>query len=374
MKEVTVSIRNQVLKFLYKNILKRIFFLGDPEAVHDSMQYVGVLLGKLYLGRWFTHVLFGYGHPALEQTVAGIRFKNPVGLSAGFDKDAVLTDILPSVGFGFEEIGSVTGEACEGNEKPRLWRLKKSQSLLVYYGLKNRGAEEISRRLAKKHFSFPVGISVAKTNSEKTVDEEMGIADYGKAFSLFNEKNVGDYFTINISCPNAFGGEPFTDPGKLDRLLAAIRKVQCNKPVFIKMPAELSVPVVDEIISLARKYRITGFICTNLAKDRSNRHIKDRDVHSLGGMSGKVVSELSDNLISYIYRKTKGEFVIIGVGGVFSAEDAYRKIKLGASLIQLITGMIFEGPQLISEINQGLVQLLHRDGYTSIAQAIGKYN
>jgi dihydroorotate dehydrogenase len=370
------STKNAVIHWLYVHILKPIFFIQDPEAVHDGMTRVGEILGNNAFTRRVTSVLFNYRNSILEQTVCGTKFKNPIGLAAGFDKDARLTQILPAVGFGFEEIGSVTGEFCEGNPKPRLWRLPKSRALIVYYGLKNNGAEEISKRLSTKKFSIPIGTSVAKTNSEKTNSTEAGVADYLKAYRLLAD--IGSYTTINISCPNAFGGQPFTDPEKLEQLLLEISKLPKTKPIFLKMPPDLSLENVDRIIELARRFKIDGFICTNLTKDRIDADIRAKIKENLptdkGGISGKVIQKLSDDLIKYIYAKTKGEFVIVGCGGIFSTEDAYRKIRLGASLLQLITGMIFEGPQLIGEINRGLVVLLKKDGYKNVSEAVGVDN
>jgi dihydroorotate dehydrogenase len=370
------SAKNSVIHWLYVHILKHIFFLVDPEDMHDQMTWVGEKLGGAGFTRKLTGFLFDYSNPMLEQTVVGIKFKNPIGLAAGFDKDARLTQILPYVGFGFEEIGSITGEPCEGNPKPRLWRLPKSQALIIYYGLKNNGAEEISKRLAEKKFAFPIGTSVAKTNSAATASDEAAITDYLKAYLLLS--NIGSYTTINISCPNAFGGQPFTDPKKLGQLLLEISRLPKTKPIFIKMPPDISTENVDQIIELARRFKIDGFICTNLTKDRIEPSIKAMIKEPLptdkGGISGKVVEKLSDDLIRYIYAKTRGEFVIIGCGGIFSVEDAYRKIRLGASLLQLITGMIFEGPQLIGEINLGLVRLLERDGFKNISEAVGVDN
>lgn len=372
MKIFFVSLRNGLIKFYYRYFLKPIFFLQDPEDVHDRMIKTGNFLGRFPLFRGLTKLAFDFSHLALEQTILGIKFKNPIGLSAGFDKDGYLTQILPNVGFGFAEIGSITGEFCKGNPRPWMWRLPKSQSLVVYYGLKNEGCEAIAQRLAKEKFKIPIGISVAKTNSPDTVEEQKGIADYLKAYKTFVKAGIGDYFTINISCPNAFGGEPFTDPVKLEHLLSALRAVEASRPMFIKMPADIEFDRVDEIIEAARRHKVSGFICSNLTKSRDNPKIVETAVPSRGGLSGKVVQELSDILIGYIYQKAKGEFLIIGCGGVFSAQDAYRKIKLGASLIQLITGMIYQGPQLISEINLGLVCLLKKDGYQNIGQAVGK--
>lgn len=368
------KIRDSIIGFLYRNVLKELFFLQDPESVHDRMTAVGSWLGSTAATRKLTGLCFGFQNKMLEQDVSGVHFKNPVGLAAGFDKDAHLTGILPGVGFGFEEIGSVTGEPCQGNPAPRLWRLKKSGSLLVYYGLKNDGCEAIAAKLRGRRFAFPVGISIAKTNDWKTVTDEQGIADYVKAYKTFVNAGVGDYFTINISCPNTFGGEPFTTPEKFERLMSAIRMVPSSKPVFIKMPAEMPFNVVDGMVEAARKYRVTGFISTNLAKNRDNESIKEKVVSENGGMSGKVVQDLADKQLAYLYKRTRGEFVLVGCGGVFNAADAYKKIRLGANLIQLITGMIFQGPQVIGEINRGLVKFLKRDGFTNISQAVGADN
>jgi len=364
------SARNYLLRKNYWWVLKPIFFRSDPEKVHDRMTSVGSFLSKYNLTKKLTSLIFGYSHLSLNQNILGINFKNPIGLSAGFDKNAILTDILPSVGFGFIEVGSITGEYCEGNPKPRLWRLKKSKSLVVYYGLKNDGCESIAKRLTNKKFSIPVGINIAKTNCKETIDTNKAIADYFKAYTAFT--NIGNYVTINISCPNAFGGQPFTDSKRLDALIEKIMSVPKTKPIFLKLSPDLSKQEIDEIINIAIKFKIDGFICANLTKNRNNKNIIDENIPEVGGLSGKVVDSLSDELIRYIYKKTNGEFVIIGVGGVFRAEDAYRKIKAGASLIELITGMIFEGPQVISEINLGLVKLLKADGYKNISEAIGK--
>lgn len=351
-----------VVEFLYKNILKPFFFLFDPEFVHDGMILTGQILGSNFLTRKMTSLFFSYSNPSLEQTILGIKFKNPIGLSAGFDKDALLTDILPSVGFGFEEVGSITGEFCSGNPKPRLWRLKDLKSLIVYYGLKNNGCKEIAKKLKNKKFTIPIGTSIAKTNCADTVDTDKGITDYIKAFKAFSD--IGAYFTINISCPNAYGGLPFTDNKKLDKLLTQTDKIKTKKPIFLKMSPDLTDKELEGILDVAAKHKVDGFVCSNLTK---NSKMAEK-----GGLSGKLVEDLANELISKVYKKTKGKYIIIGCGGVFSAEDAYKKIKLGASLVQLITGMIFEGPQLIGEINRGLVKLLQKDGYNNISEAVGQ--
>lgn len=375
MKIFFVSLRNILSEFFYKGIFKRIFFLFDPESMHDFATYFGHFLGSNFITRWLTAFFFSFSHKSLEQGICGIRFKNPVGLAAGFDKDGRMLKVMSSVGFGFEEVGSVTGEPCEGNPKPRLWRLVKSKALVVYFGLKSEGCEKVAQRLrASTATQFPIGISIAKTNSAETVEVDDGIADYVKVYKKLEP--FANYITINISCPNAFGGQPFSDPERLDKLLSAIAKIQTEKPVFIKMPPDLKESEIDEILDVVAKYRIAGFVCSNLTKDRQNKtmmsKIVEKDLPEHGGISGKPVEDLSNNLIDYLYKKTDGKYVLIGCGGIFSAEDAYKKIKLGASLVQLITGMIFEGPQLISQINVGLVKLLKKDGFKNVSEAVGK--
>lgn len=372
MNNTIISARNKFFHFGYTKLLKKIFFRLDPEKVHDHMTRNGVMLGSNPLTRSLTSLMFSYKNPVLEQDILGIHFPNPIGLAAGFDKNAQLVDILPSVGFGFAEVGSITGEPCEGNPKPRLWRLPKSKSLVVYYGLKNDGSEVLANKLSGKDFRIPIGISVAKTNNKETIDTQKGLADYAKAYRAFAD--IGAYTTINISCPNAFGGEPFTDPSKLDLLLSEIDKIPTKKPIFLKISPDLQKDSVDEIIEVCNRHLIHGFICANLTKNRSNPKIKDSEVPEKGGISGKVQEDLANDLIRYVYQKTRGEYIIIGCGGVSSAEDAYKKIKSGASLIQMITGMIFEGPQIVSEINRGLVSLLKDDGYANISDAIGTAN
>ena len=363
-------------RWSYGNILKPILFRMDPEYVHDTFVRIGAWLGKGHSMRGFVAWLFRYEDPILAETVCGIRFPNPIGLSAGFDKNARMTGILPSVGFGFEEIGSVTGEPCAGNPKPRLWRLPKSKGLMVYYGLMNDGCEAIAARLKSKRFEVPIGVSVAKTNSPATVDTQAGIADYVKGMRTFVEAGVGDFFVINISCPNAFGGEPFSDATRLDLLLAGIDGVATTKPVFVNIAADTTTEQLDAVLDVLGRHRVHGLVISNLTKkyDRPGIAAGEITTDMKGGVSGKPVQPIADDLISHAYRKSGTKFAIIGVGGVFTAEDAYEKIRRGASLVSLITGMIYQGPQVIGEINRGLAKLLERDGFKNVKDAIGSAN
>ena len=372
MKDTATFYRNKVIHGIYSNVLKPAFFKSDPEKVHDKMTRVGIKLGAHPLGRAVTAGLFDYENKKLNQKILGMDFKNPIGLSAGFDKNAELTDIIPSVGFGFMEVGSITGEKCPGNPQPRLWRLPKSQSLVVYYGLKNDGCETIFERLKEKHFDIPIGVSVAMTNCKENLALKNAVRDFAKAFKVMEP--VASYMTVNISCPNTGGGQPFITPHKLDYLLDIIDDIPTKKPVFIKLSPDLNKAELDAVLNVARSHRVQGIITTNLTKKRDNPKITEKDVPPVGGISGKVVQDLSDRTLAYIYKKEGERFTLVGSGGIFTAEDAYKKIKLGASLVQIITGMIYEGPQVISEINYGLARLLERDGFSNVSEAIGVDN
>ena len=358
------EIRDKIIGFLYQKVLRPVFFLMDPEKVHDGFIVAGRFLGGNPVTRGLTGLMFGYQNPILSQNIAGLNFKNPVGLTAGFDKEAFLPALLPSVGFGFEEAGSITALPFSGNERPWMWRLSKERALRVNYGLKNSGAQNIHNRLKNRKFNFVLGISLAKTNSEQTSNVPGGIEDYFESFKVFQD--AGDYFTINISCPNTLETSPiFAEPENLDLLLAKLFSIPKTKPVFIKLSPDLPPNQLEGILAVGQKYLVDGFVCTNLTKVDAFNHT------GKGGFSGKAVEELSNRMISKVYKFYGGKKIIIGCGGVFCAEDAYKKIRLGASLIQLFTGMIFQGPQLIGEINRGLVKLLERDGYKNISEAVG---
>lgn len=367
MKEAWVQIRNWKISWLYRHVLKSIFFARDPEAMHDFMVGRGRLLGNHSFTRKCVRSFFNYQHPSLTQTIEGIHFANPVGLSAGFDKNAVLTRIIPAVGFGFMEVGSITAQSSPGNTKPRMWRFPDDRSILVHNGLCNDGVESVAFRLERERFSFPVGTNIAMTNKPGAIGVEEGIADYATSFRRL--ANIGSYFTINISCPNTYHGEPFSNPIVLDKLFTALDSIPTNKPIFLKLSPDLSELEVDAIHEVVQNHRLHGFVCSNLTHDlsRANGASKFR-----GGLSGRAQWELSNRQIAYLRKRVGEKYTIIGVGGIFSAEDAYHKIKLGASLVELIAGMIYEGPQLISTINQGLVRLLKKDGYSSISDVVRK--
>ncbi len=361
--------RDAVLGGVYRRLLKPLLFRLDAETVHERVSGLGAWLGRSAVTRGLTRTMFGYDHPSLRTTVAGIALANPIGLSAGFDKEGKLLDIIPEVGFGFLEIGSVTGTPSPGNPKPRLWRLPRSQSLVVNYGLNSSGSAAVAERLRRRRCRTPLAISIAKANIPACDGVAEGIADYVTAGR--NLRGLGDLRVINISCPNAIDGEPFTEPANLERLLSSLDPLLRDLPVFIKLPVDLPLGQLDELLAVAQAHPVTGFICANLSKDRRQTVLRETVVPPRGGLSGKPIEQRANDVLAHVYRRTGGRQPLIGVGGVFTAADAYRKIRLGASLVELITGMIFRGPSVVSEIKRGLVTLLERDGFASIGQAVG---
>lgn len=342
---------------MYEYILKPIFFRFDPEKVHDFMVYFGELAGKFSLGRWKISLLYNYRKNDKTKVVDGIKYRTPVLLSAGFDYNARLMNILPSIGLAGEEIGSVTARPSQGNPIPRLTRLPKSQSIIVNKGLRNDGVDAIIERIKKnrKFNDFVLGISIARTNDEKSVPIDAGIEDYFYSFKRLNEENVGDYYTINISCPNSFGGEAFTDPQLFKRLVTKLKTIECKKPIYIKMPINIPWSQFAELLEIIDKNGFNGVVIGNLNKDYNSLDCKEEAPDSYrGGISGKPCFDLSTELI----RKTKlmygSRFTIIGCGGIMSVETAQEKFNAGADLIQLITGLIYKGPSLVKKICKGV--------------------
>jgi dihydroorotate dehydrogenase subfamily 2 len=343
---------------MYKKIIKPILFKFDPETVHNVLVGTGDFLGNHKIGRKTTAMMYGKAPQGCSKTVDGITYKTPLILSAGFDYNARLSRILPSIGFGGEEAGSVTALPCKGNQKPRLTRLPDDKSIIVNKGLANDGVEAIINRLKQtpREKDFVIGVSIARTNSPGTASIEKGIEDYAISLTSLVEENIGDYYTINISCPNAHGGEAFTTPELAEKLFTALDSIPHNKPRYVKMPISLEWDQVEEILVVLEKHAIDGVIIGNLNKHYNElKNPEDQKRSYQGGLSGLPTVKRSNK---YIYKTKKlygDRFTITGCGGIFSPDDAVEKLKLGADLLQLITGMIYEGPGLINRINKHLV-------------------
>lgn len=360
----------------YKHVVKPVLFKRKPDSVHKHMIKMAKLVGNVPGVRSLPKLWSYQNEKYLEQTVGGLLIRNPVGLSAGFDKGIETPRIMRAVGFGFMTGGSVTWGQYKGNEGDWFFRLPKTQSLVVNAGLPSEGTEVIVHRVSKYpgavFHKFPLFVSVAKTNSERTANDTDGIRDYAASMAMFDaEPNVAA-MEINISCPNAFGGEDFTTPERLEALLGTVDALALAKPIFIKMPISLSKEQFLALTDVAAAHRITGLTIGNLRKDRQNVQLKDELPQGVkGNLSGAPNREISTDLVRETYRRHGKKMILIGVGGIFTAEHAYEKIRAGATLTEMITGVIFEGPQVVGEINAGLVELLKRDGYSNISEAIG---
>lgn len=370
------SLALSIIRFLYTRLIKKVLFLRDPEPVHARATALGERLGKSRIARGALSSLFCARYPELEQSLFGITFKSPMGLAAGFDYEARLTHVLPSLGFGFGSVGTLTNRPYGGNPRPMLGRLPRSRSLMVNKGFKNYGVEATLKRLREKHFAYPVGVSIGKTNTADITTQREAVDDIAHAFRAAEASGAPfSYYELNISCPNLMGSVEFYEPEHLRELLDMIESLKLFRPIFVKMPISKTNDEIRAMMNLIVKYSsLKAVIFGNLQRDRTNSALIPYEVRqfSCGNFSGMPCQQRSDELIRLACIEYGSRIVIIGCGGVFSAEDAYRKIKLGASLVQLITGLIFEGPQLVAEINRDLVTLLKNDGFATISDAIGK--
>jgi len=363
---------------IYSKIIRPLLFKIDPETIHTLVAGGGELVARVPILSKLLRSYFRVSPANLSVHAFGVDLPHPIGLSAGFDKDAKYVHFTEQFGFAFEEIGSITGKPYKGNEKPRLRRLLKNQSLVVNYGLKGEGADRVYKRMSGLRTQFPFGISMAKTNSPTCVGQT-AIEDYAYVYKTF--RNLGVYDTLNLSCPNTKDGTPFSDPQALEELLKKIvmlrKELNVQKKLFIKIGPDIRGEHLDTILRLIDLYKVDGIIISNLFKDLSRAHtfLPYPEEHSLswkGGISGMAVQQASLQLIKEVYKKTNGKLFIIGCGGIYSAEDAYAKIRAGASLLQLITGFIYGGPSTIRTIVLGLSALLKRDGFATLDEVRGK--
>jgi len=350
---------------LYRRVLKPILFNFSPDTVHDVFITVGETAGRFAFSRWLIGLFYNYRGADISKTVDGITYRTPIMLSAGFDPDGQLTQILPALSFGGEEIGSVSAHTCEGNPRPHFTRLIRNKSILVYKGLRNKGVDALIQKLSQNLDircpsqrrtsdvpKFVLGISIVRTNEKAAcTDVEMGIGDFVESFKKLNKVKIGDYYSLNISCPNAYAGEAFTDPKLLAQLLPRLRAIPCTKPVYLKMPINIQWKQFTELADIADKNGLQGLIIGNVNKDYASlSYPEDAPKEFRGGLSGAPCRGLSTDLIRKTRAKYGKRFTIIGVGGILTPDDALEKFAAGADLVQLISGMIFNGPGLIKAI------------------------
>lgn len=349
------NISQQTLSFGYKYLLKPVFFTMQADSIHKKCLGLGQALGNYPLARKVVSILFNFSHPNLTTNYNNINFPSKVGLAAGFDHNGRLTQIAPDLSFGFHTVGTITLEPNPGNPPPRLDRLPDSSALLVNKGFRSQGVGAIIRRLAPLQFEIPVGLSVGSTNKHFSSLREQ-VIDIIKCLYLLEKSNIKHaYYELNISCPNTKGGQPFTTPKRLEKLMKAVDKLSLTRPVYVKMPIDKTPTQINQLLMVLDKSSMAGVIFGNLTKDKSNPDLKPHDLakwqHSAGNVSGQPTWERSNKLIAYTRKKWGSRFTIIGTGGIMSAKQAQIKLDLGADLVQLITGMIFQGPTLPGQIN-----------------------
>jgi dihydroorotate dehydrogenase len=342
-----------MLPLLYRRALKPALFQLDPERVHDAFVSLGDGLGRTRAGRAAIGAAYGYRGGDASVTVDGLRYRTPVVLAAGFDYDGRLLQVLPRMGFGGVEVGSVTALPTPGNPPPRLKRLIASRSIVVNKGLKNEGVEAIAERIARTPTpdDFVVGVSIARSNRPEVAGDAEGIEDFARSLEHLVERDVGAYYTINISCPNVHGGESYTEPARLGRLLARLGRVEHDRPVYAKMPINLSWDDFRRLADVIDEAGLRGMVIGNLNKEYASLGmVAEAPPFYRGGLSGLPCRAPSTELIGRAREAYGDRFTLIGCGGILSAEDALEKLRAGADLVQLISGMIFTGPHLMKEI------------------------
>lgn len=347
---------------MYKSILKPLLFRKNPEDAHHFTFDLIKKSFNLPLVKNLIEGIYDYQNPVLEREVFGLKFKNPVGLAAGFDKDAKLIDEMAMLGFGFIEIGTLTPKPQEGNPKPRLFRLPKDQALINRMGFNNGGVAEAVERLKNRNSDILIGGNIGKnklTPNENAVDDYLFCFEY-----LFD---YVDYFVVNVSSPNTPNLRDLQEKEPLKKLLSEVQKANRKKgnpkPILLKIAPDLTVGQLDDIVEIVLETKIDGVIATNTTIDRSllSTDVRQVDAIGAGGVSGKVLAKRSTEVIRFLAKQSNNAFPIIGVGGIFSAKDAIDKLEAGASLVQIYSGMIYEGPGLIKRINKGLAKYFNKN-------------
>jgi dihydroorotate dehydrogenase len=368
------------VSWFYRSILRPVLFAQESEKIHDrALRTLGWVSRRPMLSGLTAAF---YGAPELPVEILGLKFPNPVGLAAGMDKLGQAVPVWPALGYGFSELGAVTWQAQPGNPRPRLFRAIQDQALVNSMGFNNAGAGELAGTLALwkqagRWPAHPVGVNLGKS---KITPLERAAEDYASSFRVLRPR--ADFFVVNVSSPNTPNLRQLQDKSALDEILAALQEIQKDadtpgapprRPILVKVAPDLAFEALDEILELAGPRQVAGIVATNttIARPETGDEKLRRVYAQAGGLSGRPLRARSTEIVRHLYRQTRGALPIIGVGGIFNAADAWEKITAGASLVQVYTGMIYEGPAICKEIVKGLRRRLAEGGFTAWPQAVG---
>ncbi len=340
---------------MYKHIIRPILFKINPETIHTFTFKILHFFQVIRIFNPIIRLLYQKKDKKYEREVFGIKFPNPIGLAAGLDKDGEAIDMLSFLGFGFVEIGTVTPLPQPGNPKPRLFRLKRNNGLINRMGFNNNGVEEMVKKIKQKYSKVIIGGNIGKN---KVTPNELAVNDYLKDFDALHD--YVDYIAINISSPNTPNLRELQNKEPLKKLLTAItdenKKFDVKKPILLKIAPDLTDGQLDDIVEIVRETGISGIIATNTTISREGIDYSKEEIESFGngGMSGKPVKQRSTEVIRYLHNKTNGEIPIVGVGGIFDADDVREKMEAGACLVELFTSFIYNGPATVKNILKNL--------------------
>ncbi|WP_435360242.1 quinone-dependent dihydroorotate dehydrogenase [Haloarchaeobius sp. DFWS5] len=344
------------------DVLKPVLFTLPAETAHRGVH--GLL--STVQGTPVEQMLarqYGVDDARLRVDAFGQRFPAPVGVAAGFDKNAEVPHALAALGFGHVEVGGVTAEAQSGNARPRMFRLREDRAIVNRMGLNNQGADRVGRRLREMdHPDVPLGVNLAKSESASA---EEAPEDY--RYTYERVADGADFFVVNVSCPNSEGFRDLQNRDQMEAIVGELVDAGAS-PLLVKLSPDLPDPAVEDALDIVDDFDLDGVVATNTTTDRPSS-LQSPNAAQTGGLSGAPIEDRATEMVQFVAERT--DVPVVGVGGVSSAEGAYRKIRAGASLVQLYTGLVYEGPSLARDINRGLLELLERDGFDSVEDAVG---
>lgn len=356
---------------IYNSLVKPLLFKLDAEQAHSVTHHFAETASENGFLKALASGIYNYQSPKLSQQIWGLTFRNPIGLAAGFDKNGQIPEIMEALGFGFVEIGSITANPNTGNPKPRAFRLPKDRALINRMGLNNDGAQTVVKRLKNKNLGIPLGVNIAKTHDPDIMGDE-AIKDYVQSFN--EAKKVADYITVNISCPNTQEGKTFEDPKVLDELLSALKIRDDARviPTTVKFSSDLTKDQLLALLEICEGHRIHGYVACNTSLLRKGLQTNSAELEKIGsgGLSGQPLLDKSVQIVKWISEATKGQKPIIGVGGINSFSAALKMLLAGADLLQVYTGLIYEGPGLVKSINRRLGKEMDELNIKSIHQLV----